>query len=412
MKLGRAAAWLGIILLAAGSARGETWKGRNLLLSIDRAALRVGPLRIQLVLFLTDAGYDSNIYGQIDRPVKDYWLQAGPGISVYVPIKKKIVFSLSESPRYVYFFETQRERAWNNYLQGEISLLFNKVFVSGGGFYNNSKFRYPFEIDIWPRLKETGGFGSFLYQAGKRTSFSIAARSTDYAFENLEDEFANLKARMSRTEKYLTATAYFQATPRVMFSLSGEYGLIQFTDTAFSYGNSESRAAYLGIDFSPTGKIRGNIKIGYRQLLPQAAGISGFEGVVGNSTISVMVSRALTVRGQYSRDVFFSVWFDNAFLVDNRYSAGVSFYLIRRKIRLDYDYSLNRDSYLQRGGAAGIEAGSDRKIGNNYQTIGIFFRLGASTGIGLRGGTYDWRYSDYPKASVRTFVGLNLTYEY
>ncbi|MCJ7589130.1 MAG: hypothetical protein MUQ00_14700, partial [Candidatus Aminicenantes bacterium] len=153
MKYKRAAVGLGIGLLAAASAAGETWKGRNLRFTIERAPLRAGPLRIQPMLYLTDAGYDSNIYGQIERPVKDYWLQAGPGIDVYVPVKKKkIVFSVSESPRYVYFFETKRERAWNNYLRGEVSLLFNKIFISGGGLLNNYKFRYPFEIDIWPRL--------------------------------------------------------------------------------------------------------------------------------------------------------------------------------------------------------------------------------------------------------------------
>jgi hypothetical protein len=353
------------------------------------------------VLYLTDAGYDSNIYGQTERPVKDYWLQAGPGINVYAQAGKKIVFSVSESPRYVYFFETKRERAWNNYLQGEVSLLFNKIFISGGGLLNNYKFRYPFEIDIWPRLKEKGVFGSFLYQAGRRFSFSIGARQTGYAFENLENEFANLKARMNRTERYLTAAGYFQATPRVMFSLSGEYGLIEFDDTAASYGDSESRAAFIGIDFSPTGRVRGSVKIGYRRLSPRVAGRAGFEGFVGNSSVSLRVSRALTVRGQYGRDVFFSVWYDNAFFVNNRYSAGVSLYVIRRKVRLDYDFGIQRDSY-----------GSGRRMDRTTETVGVFFRVGEKIGLGLRGGTYDWGYNYYPKDGRRTFVGLNLTFDY
>jgi hypothetical protein len=361
----------------------------------------MGPLRIQPILYLTDAGYDSNIYGQIDRPVKDYWLQAGPGINVYVPIEKKIVFSISESPRYVYFFETKRERVWNNYLQGEISLLFNKMFISGGAVYNNYKFRYPFEIDIWPRLKEKGAFGSLLYQADRRTSFSIAARTTDYAFENLANEFADLKARMSRTESYLTATGYFQATPRAMFSLGVEYGLIKFADALHSYGDSESEAAFVGIEFSPTGRVRGRIKIGIKKLIPQAADKPGFAGVFGDSSVSVRVSRAFTVRAQYGRDTYFSVWYDNAFFVNNRYGAGASLYVIRRKVRLDYDYVFTRDSY-----------GSGRRIDRPSQTVGVFFRLGEKMGIGVRGGTYDFIYIENPKAGRRTFVGLSLTYDY
>ncbi|MCJ7587133.1 MAG: hypothetical protein MUQ00_04430, partial [Candidatus Aminicenantes bacterium] len=141
--------------------------------------------------------------------------------------------------------------------------------------------------------------------------------------------------------------------------------------------------------------------IGYRELSPREAGKAGFEGLVGDSSVSLRVTRALTVRGQYGRDVFFSVWYDNAFFVNNRCGAGASLYVIRRKIRLDYDYGIHRDSY-----------GSGRRLDRTTQTVGVFFRLGEKTGIGLRGGTYDWKYDYYPKDSRRTFVGLNLTYDY
>ena len=417
--------WLAISLLAAGVAgagiaRGETWKGKNLKLAIARAALRVGPLRIQPVLYLTDAGYDSNVYGWTERAVKDFWLQAGPGISVYVPAGRKIIFSVAESPRYVYFFETKRERAWNNYLQGEISLLFNKIFISGGGLLNNYKFRYPFEIDIWPRMKEKGAFGSFLFQAGKRTSFSVGARATDYEFENLENEFANLKARMNRTEQYVTATGYFQATPRVMFSLGAEYGTIDFDDVAASFGDSESRAVYGGIDFSPMGKVRGSVKVGLKNIVNRTTNRKGFDGFFGSASVSVRIARPLTVRGQYGRDTYFSVWYDNSMVVNNRYGAGASFYVMRRRVRLDYDYSYNRDSYGAGAGVGGASggagaaagAGSERRIDRIYHSIGIFFRLGESIGIGVRGGTHWCKDSDYLRESRRTFAGLSLTYYY
>ncbi|MGA2585547.1 MAG: hypothetical protein ABSF88_00765 [Candidatus Aminicenantales bacterium] len=412
MKHRRAAVWLGIALLAAGSASGETWKARNLKYTMQRAGLRLGPFRIQPVLYLTDAGFDSNIYGQTGHPVQDYWLQAGPGVSVYLPIEKKIVFSLTESPRYVYFFNTARERAWNNYLSGEVSFLFNKMFVSGGFTYNNYKFRYPFEIDIWPRLKETGAFGSLLYQVSKKTSFSMAARTTDYAFENLEAEFQDLKSRLSRREDYLTVSGYYQVTPRVMFSVGGEYGRTHFVDSAWSYGDSESWAGFGGIDFSPGGRIRGNIKLGYKKLAPLAPGRTGFEGIVGSSTLSARIFRALTVRGQYGRDVYYSAWYDNALFVGNRYGAGVSLYVINRKVRLDYDYIFNRQFYSWKGGAVPAPGGAESKISQDYQIGGVFFRLRENIGIGVRGGTYVWIYNPNSAKARRTFVGLNLTYDY
>ncbi len=399
-------------LILPGAVKAETWKARALLMTIARAGLRIGPFRIAPVLYLTDAGFDSNVYGQTEHPVQDYWLQAGPGVSVYLPVKKKIVFSITESPRYLYFFNTAKQRAWNNYLNGEVSFLFNNMFVNGGFTYNNYKYRYPFEIDIWPRLKETGAFGSILFQVHKNTSFSLSARTTDYAFENLEAEFQNLKVRLSRREDYLTILGYYQVTPRVMFSVSGEYGRTHFVDAAWSYGDSQSWAGYGGIDFSPGGRIRGSIKLGFKKLEPLAPGRKGFEGIVGSSTLSVRIFRALTVRGQYGRDVYYSAWYDNALFVGNRYAAGVSLYLINRKVRLDYDYILNRESYSWIGGAVPTSGGAESRIGQDYQIAGVYFRLRENIGIGVSGGTYAWRYTPNSALARRTFIGLNLTYDY
>jgi len=392
-----------LLLGMAGWAQAETWKGRNLKLDIEKAPWHLGPFRIQPVLYLTDAGYDSNIYGLTDRVVDDYWFQAGPGVRAYVAIKKKIVFSVSESPRYVYFFKTARERAWNNYLTGEVSLLLTRAFLTGGVVYNNYKYRYPFEIDIWPRAREEGAFGSFLYQVSKKTSFSVGVRRTRYSFDNLDYEVYDIKGRLSRREDYLTVSGFYQVTPRIMFSASGEYGLIDF-DNPVSFGDAESRAVYGGLDFSPTGNVRGSVKLGYKELRPRVAGRAGFKGVVGSANISFPVFRALTARAQYGRDVQFSMWFDNTFFIDDRYGAGLSLYVLRRRVRLDYDYSVNYDRYPI--------AAVDQKVDRESSTFGIVFRLKQNIGIGIRGGTYRWRYNYYSGDSKRTFVGLNLTYDF
>ena len=190
-------------------------------------------------------------------------------------------------------------------------------------------------------------------------------------------------------------------TPRVMFSLNGEYGLIDFADAAASYGDSETRTAYLGIDFSPLGKMSGSVKIGYKELSPRLAGRSGFAGIFANSSVSLKMARMLTIRGQYERDVYFSVWYDNAFFVSNRYGAGVSLYVLRRKVRLDYDYGSRRDGY-----------GSGQSLDMLTHSAGVFFRLGEKMGIGLKGGSYYQRYIYNAKDYRRAFVGLNLTYDY
>ena len=95
------------------------------------APWKVGPFRIRPEIILSDLGYDSNIYSQPEA-VGDYRLTVGPSFTGYLIIRKKIVLTLYESPRYVYFYETARERAWNNYFRGDVSILLNKAFFSAG----------------------------------------------------------------------------------------------------------------------------------------------------------------------------------------------------------------------------------------------------------------------------------------
>lgn len=73
------------------------------------ARLKFGPFKIRTMLYLTNAGYDSHVYRSPDNPIKDYSITARPGFYIYLPLKKKVIFSIYESPQYVYFIETKRE---------------------------------------------------------------------------------------------------------------------------------------------------------------------------------------------------------------------------------------------------------------------------------------------------------------
>jgi len=78
---------LGLTLLCLSiPSRAETWKARELRLSWERAAWKFGPLRIQPLIIIRDAGYDSNIYYQPEA-VSDFWLTAGPGADAYLMVK-------------------------------------------------------------------------------------------------------------------------------------------------------------------------------------------------------------------------------------------------------------------------------------------------------------------------------------
>ena len=122
---------VGAFFFAPTSLSASTWRGDTLLRQLELAPWRIGPFRIQPQIVLSDFGYDSNIYYTPNAP-GDYTLTAGPALTTYLSLKKKIVFELYESPRYVYYLQTARERSWNNYFTGNVHFLLNKFFITLG----------------------------------------------------------------------------------------------------------------------------------------------------------------------------------------------------------------------------------------------------------------------------------------
>jgi len=117
MKNKRLLVMLGLFFLlfpyhrSQGFAWGKTWLGRDLERQIKDASLNLGPFSVRTVFMLTNAGYDSNVYyGATPAPVEDLTFTVSAAFNVYLPVKKKLIFSIYKYPQYVYFRETERER--------------------------------------------------------------------------------------------------------------------------------------------------------------------------------------------------------------------------------------------------------------------------------------------------------------
>lgn len=344
------AIYMGLVGVEKSYAWGKTWLGRDLERQIDSASFNLGPFRIYPRFVLSNAGYDSDIYyGATPEPVKDYTFTAGPAFNVYLPLKKRIIFHIYESPQYVYFKETARERNWDNYFQGQVHFLFNRFVVTAGMEKSQARQRWNTEIDIRLLRKVDAVQGSLLWQPTARMSFDFSYRTAryDYGESNLENfSFAE---RLNRDETLLNFTAYRDITSRTRFFLDAEYGFFDFANPS-TMKNSKSYGGYGGFEFSPFGKVRGKVKVGYKYFNSLSPERKDYKGIVGDSSVSVRLMRPLTVRASYRRDVQFSVWFDNTYFLEDTYGVGGSIYLFRN-IRLDYDYYRGRNSYPEDLGA-------------------------------------------------------------
>jgi hypothetical protein len=402
-------------LLMAGTSMSsaDTWRGRELEALWRTAAWSFGPLRIQPAIVLSNMGVDSNIYYSPADPIKDYTLTAGPAINVYLPIYRKLILSAYGSPQYVYYFKTAQERTWNYYLTGSAALSLKRVFLAFDLKYSDSRERWNTEIDIRPRRKENGLGGSFLVHTSHRTSLSVGYRQSKYNYENLDYQTFNVRERLNRKEQYVDLSAFYQVTTRTKFFLDFEYGLFNFdfAETA-ALKDSRSRVAYGGLEFSPTGRIRGKARVGYKIFDIKNPVATDYQGVVGDAQVSVRLAKPLVVRASYARDVNFSLWYNNAYYLGSTIGPGVSLYVLRF-VRLDYDYSLGRNRYpeVQPGGGGG---GADVKRLDDFRihSVGIYFRIRKNVALGVIGSRWARVSNLAYENDTRYFLGLNLTYDF
>ncbi len=396
-----------VMLLAfRGLSFAGTWRGDELRRLWSEAAWRMGPLKVQPMLMLTNAGYDTNVFHSPYDPVKDYTFTAGPAFNVYLKLKNRLMLTFYGSPQYVYYVETKRERTWNYYTGADVHLLFNRFLLSAGAGYSDARERWNTEIDIRPRRKEQSARTSVLWQPTKRLSFSLGARRAEYGYENIEYERFQVREQLNRTENYVNLTGYYRLTARTRLFGDVEYGYFDFESPA-NFRDSESYGFYGGLEFAPLGRVRGRVRLGYKYFYSLRVYGQDFVGLVGDTSVQVRFMRRLAARASYRRDVQFSLWYGNVYYLENRAGGGLSVY-VHKRVRLDYDYSWGRNEYPRWT----QEAMAKRLDEYTVHSVGLYFRLKQEIGIGIvasrwaRDSNLDW------EDDRRDFIGLNLIYDF
>lgn len=396
------------LLLVPAVLSAQTWRGAELERLMGNAPWHFGPFLIQPSLVISNAGIDTNVYYSPTNPVRDFTLTAGPAATFYVPVHRRFVLSLYGSPQYVWYSKTDRERTWNYYFRGAAQLNLKNAFFSVDGVLTDARERYSTEIDYRPRRKELGGGASTLLRLGYKTSFALGYRLVRYQYESLDYQGFDLRERLNRRESYATMSFYYQAAESRRFFVDLEYGRYNFEfATQAALRNAESGAVFGGLEFTQIGGfVRGRLRLGYKKFDPRNPATPKFSGLVGDTQLSVRLNRMFAVRGSYARDVQFSIWYGDAYYIETRPGAGVSFYPLFF-IRLDYDYSRGQNRYPVGGGG-----GVTRHDIYNIHSGGLYFRIMRSTALGFVLSWWERRSNIPGENDRRLFYGLNLTYEF
>ncbi len=412
---GGALALLGALAGTFVPARAATWKGRELQWRWRDATVVVGPVRMTPRFRLSDAGYDSNVfYYSREEPVRDYTFTAAPSVDIYVPIRRKVILSLSEAPSYLYYLDSTGERAWNNALEANLIVNFNKIFISAGGGWTSARQRWNSEIDLKPRLTVGSYRAELLVQLTRTFSLGVAGRRQKFDFADLVIEDANIRDRLNRVESAVETTAYLQPTARMRWFAAFEAGRYTFQNPASGMDSTSVRWSG-GVELLPPGTVQGRIRAGWKSLVTAAPGRPDFRGFVAEADIRLTPVKPLTLRAGLRRDPLFSIWFDNSFFVETRVRGGVSI-LVAPAVRLDYDFERGVNDYsTETPGLVEPTPGRDvskRRDDYTNHIVGVSVRVAPKTWVGVAWNAWG-RHSNLEwENNSRAFTGFSLTHDF
>lgn len=354
--IGGTSAFLALVVFITGTAlaQGSTWAGTSLAQMVESARWRIGLLRINGALAITNAGYDADVYyGYLDEPVPDFTLSAGIPVQVLIPLSGNLVVDITDQPQYLFFLDTERERAWNNRFRGQVHLALEKVYFQAGGGLSDVRNRLSPELDVQIREKTDDISGLVLWQASRSMSLALLYGSSVHDFRDEEFAGTDIAAALNRKENVFDFATYHQPNPRIRFFLSGQYGTYDFTaeNDEGASRDAESYGILGGFDLIPregelveAAGIEGSLSLGYIRMDMKDPLFTDGSGLSGTVDLSVEVMRRTRLHGFFSRGFQFSVYSGASFYFATVYGGGFTRDLSRRAY-LRYDLSFGRLDY-------------------------------------------------------------------
>jgi hypothetical protein len=391
----------------------NNWMSESLEQAVNSAPWRAGNFRASAAFRLDNAGYDSDIYfGFAMDAVPDYRFTAVLDTRLFILLKDKVVLDFAERPEYQFYLRNQNERAWNNAFRGEAHFVLKKVYIRTGVGSANIRERVSPELSINVRRLEDSVLGLAFWQVSHEASMAIQFRGFDFKYQNPPEGGVNVQENMDRKEAYVNYRFFWQKVPRTRFYLDAEFGKFMFTEPSASLRDSQSYSIYGGAEFLPpagdegrTRGVHGRLNIGYRKFMMKESWQGNFEGLVGNTGVSIAALRRTAIRAYLGRDLQYSAFSDYTYYLQTFYGLGLSRYFSRRT-EFTYDLFFSVIDYPWYTGG---EPSSDQ---TNFLShlVRLFFKPGKNFEVGLMALLANRGESMYIAGGKRYFIGLNFIY--
>ncbi len=383
-----------------------------------RTGFPMGPIKVVPSLAAANIGYDSNVfYRDMDAgPVPDTVATIAPRIQAFWLIGRSVILSFTDTPAYYYYVHEESLRTLSNSAIPAARLLIGPLSLSGDYHLLNDQQRGTSEISE-PVLSTQEGWNARAFiETPRGTALGVSAATDDFRFRSAgpSSPLDNYGRTLDRREQTLSVEFYYRVFSQSYLFVTAGAGDCVFADPSSTWRNADFRQVYAGIRFPLGGRAaRGTIALGYKTFTPRAEGRQEFSGLVANTDVAFRAGR-FGLNLAYKRDNYFSYIETAYYFVEDRFRAGLSFYLFQF-LRLEGSWQAALRAYPEPylawvdGQPVVVE---DRRDRDRVGTAGLSFRVAGTVGLGLSYNFYRRR-SNAPGFNIdRNYLGVNLAYDF
>ncbi len=377
----------------------------------EHPTFRLGPFQAFASFAIRRLGYGDNIYFE-DRPVRDFTATLVPSLTVYLPIRRKAIFYVRESPEYTFFLRETRMREFTNgYGGGAKVLLFNRFVLSGDYQFQSRIEAVSVELGRPTRDTLIRTSAGLYYETARRTSIGLTGSIDKMSYEDVSAEGGQiaLSSLLDRTERNAALEVYYRIWSEAFWFVKAGATDYRFAASAGSR-DATSVQATTGIRFPLLGRVSGTLSVGYKKFDPKAAGRASYAGLVADSEIEARTGR-FALRAGFGRDLRFSYYDDAFYYIEDSFRTGGSFYPAGF-VRLDYGYNRGRLRYPRVEAADPVSGATviDSRTDDQWShSAALVFRVFRTAGLGVQATFERWTSTVPGWNRDRTYAGVYLT---
>ena len=362
--------------------------------------VKAGPFHVAPFLIIKDLGYDDNVRLGAEERSGDYTVTFGPGVRAVMPLGRAAALALYDEVDFVMFASQTDLNHFNNTARAKLHAYTNDLtwYADGGQRYYRE--RPNDEIDYRVRVTDTSGKLGVSYRPERRGRIDLYLGRLDHHYDSgvpevpegvdpnqAEEISENIATNLERIETAAGMEGRLKIRPRTSLLMDVVSGRIDF-DRAVPTRDSKTFKTMAGLDFDPSGALRGFLKVGHRHLSPDEDTLDGYSGWIADCAVSARIAGRGDLRATYRRDTYFSTLGSNLFYLEDRGGLAYEHYINsrlsleagRQQAELDYPEPLfNPDTGLT----------EDRLDEIFNTTLTARYRMGPSLRIGLTVGHWE-----------------------